>query len=122
MEQTSNHVGQAMTKNQKWVLASTASGFSLENMDIMFLSFALAPIIASLHISSTAAGWIGSITNLGMLAGGAIFGLVGDRIGRVKNIYLHDLYFCLGNGRNVLRPLITSNLPLPFSCRNWRWW
>ena len=43
MEQTSNHVGQAMTKNQKWVLASTASGFSLENMDIMFLSFALAP-------------------------------------------------------------------------------
>lgn len=56
MEQTSNHVGQAMTKNQKWVLASTASGFSLENMDIMFLSFALAPIIASLHISSTAAG------------------------------------------------------------------
>ena len=53
-------------------------------MDIMFLSFALAPIIAELHISSTAAGWIGSITNLGMLAGGAIFGLVGDRIGRVK--------------------------------------
>ncbi|MEK1432091.1 MFS transporter, partial [Limosilactobacillus fermentum] len=31
-----------------------------------------------------AAGWIGSITNLGMLAGGAVFGLVGDRIGRVK--------------------------------------
>lgn len=53
-------------------------------MDIMFLSFSLAPIIASLHISSAAAGWIGSITNLGMLAGGAVFGLVGDRIGRVK--------------------------------------
>lgn len=73
-----------MTTNQRWVMASTAAGFSLENMDIMFLSFALAPIIAELHISSTAAGWIGSITNLGMLAGGAIFGLVGDRIGRVK--------------------------------------
>lgn len=84
MEQTSSHIGQPMTKNQKWVLASTASGFSLENMDIMFLSFALAPIIASLHISSAAAGWIGSITNLGMLAGGAIFGLIGDRIGRVR--------------------------------------
>lgn len=65
-------------------MASTAAGFSLENMDIMFLSFALAPIIAELHISSAAAGWIGSITNLGMLAGGAVFGLVGDRIGRVK--------------------------------------
>lgn len=84
MQQTSTHLGQSMTKNQKWVMASTAAGFSLKNMDIMFLSFALAPIIAELHISSAAAGWIGSITNLGMLAGGAIFGLVGDRIGRVK--------------------------------------
>ena len=84
MQQTSTHLAEPMTKNQKWVMASTAAGFSLENMDIMFLSFALAPIIATLHISSTAAGWIGSITNLGMLAGGAIFGLVGDRLGRVK--------------------------------------
>ncbi len=84
MQQTSTQIGNTMTKNQKWVMASTAAGFSLENMDIMFLSFALAPIIAELHISSAAAGWIGSITNLGMLAGGAIFGLVGDRIGRVK--------------------------------------
>lgn len=84
MQQTSTQIGHTMTKNQKWVMASAAAGFSLENMDIMFLSFALAPIIAELHISSAAAGWIGSITNLGMLAGGAIFGLVGDRIGRVK--------------------------------------
>ena len=84
MQQTSTQIGHTMTKNQKWVMASTAAGFSLENMDIMFLSFALAPIIAELHISSAAAGWIGSITNLGMLAGGAIFGVVGDRIGRVK--------------------------------------
>ena len=84
MEQTRITRQSEMTTNEKWVLASTAAGFSLENMDIMMLSFALAPIITTLHISSAAAGWIGSITNLGMLAGGAVFGLVGDRIGRVK--------------------------------------
>ncbi|WP_056955503.1 MFS transporter [Limosilactobacillus ingluviei] len=83
MEQTSNKL-LTQANNEKWVMASTAAGFSLENMDIMFLSFALAPIIADLHLSGTAAGWIGSITNLGMLAGGAVFGLLGDRIGRVK--------------------------------------
>ncbi|QLL70709.1 MFS transporter [Lactobacillus sp. 3B(2020)] len=83
MEQTSSQ-RLTQTNNEHWVIASTAAGFSLENMDIMFLSFALAPMIADLHISSAAAGWIGSITNLGMLAGGAVFGLVGDRIGRVK--------------------------------------
>ena len=83
MEQTGNKL-LTQANNEKWVMASTAAGFSLENMDIMFLSFALAPIIAELHLSGTAAGWIGSITNLGMLAGGAVFGLLGDRIGRVK--------------------------------------
>lgn len=113
MEQTSNHVGQAMTKNQKWVLASTASGFSLENMDIMFLSFALAPIIASLHISSTAAGWIGSITNLGMLAGGAIFGLVGDRIGRVKTFTYTIFIFALATAAMFF----AHSLPTIYLCR-----
>ena len=113
MEQTSNHVGQAMTKNQKWVLASTASGFSLENMDIMFLSFALAPISASLHISSTAAGWIGSITNLGMLAGGAIFGLVGDRIGRVKTFTYTIFIFALATAAMFF----AHSLPAIYICR-----
>lgn len=81
MEQTTTN---KMSKQQKWVTASTAAGFSLENMDIMFLSFSLASIIADLHISSGEAGMIGSITNIGMLVGGAIFGIIGDRHGRVK--------------------------------------
>lgn len=75
MEQTTTN---KMSKQQKWVTASTAAGFSLENMDIMFLSFSLASIIADLHISSGEAGMIGSITNIGMLVGGAIFGIIGD--------------------------------------------
>lgn len=72
------------TKNQKWVIASTSSGFALENMDVLFLSFAMSSMIGQLHLSGGAAGLIGSITNLGMLFGGVIFGLVGDRFGRVK--------------------------------------
>ncbi|MCD2256994.1 MFS transporter [Lactobacillus sp. CC-MHH1034] len=72
------------TRNQRRTILSTSAGFALENMDVMFLSFALAPIIAELHISGAAAGMISSITNLGMLVGGIIFGLIGDRVGRVK--------------------------------------
>ncbi|WP_290033036.1 MFS transporter [Ligilactobacillus cholophilus] len=87
-----------MTKDQKWVMASTAAGFSLENMDIMFLSFALTPIIASLHISQGAAGFIGTITNLGMLVGGAIFGLLGDKIGRVKTFTYTIFIFAIATG------------------------
>ncbi len=54
----------AFTKNQKWVIASTSSGFALENMDVLFLSFAMSSMIGQLHLSGGAAGLIGSITNL----------------------------------------------------------
>ena len=98
MKNTYARTAATMTKDQKWVIASTASGFSLENMDIMFLSFALTPIIANLHISQGAAGLIGTITNLGMLVGGALFGLLGDKIGRVKT-FSHTIFiFAIATG------------------------
>ncbi|NVY96498.1 MFS transporter [Lactobacillus sp. DCY120] len=74
----------ALTTNQKWTIASTSAGFALENMDVMFLSFALSSIMASLQINGMQAGFISSITNLGMLVGGILFGIIGDRVGRVK--------------------------------------
>lgn len=39
-----------LTTNQKWTIASTSAGFALENMDVMFLSFALSSIAANLHL------------------------------------------------------------------------
>ena len=64
----------------------------------MFLSFALTPIIASLHISQGAAGLIGTMTNLGMLFGGAIFGLLGDKIGRIKTFSYTIFIFAFATG------------------------
>lgn len=74
--ETSTVRDHALTTNQKWTIASTSAGFALENMDVLFLSFALSSIIADLHINGAAAGLISSITNLGMLAGGILFGLI----------------------------------------------
>ncbi len=87
-----------MTTQQRWVVASTASGFTLENMDIMFLSFSLSLIIADFGIKQTTAGWIGTITNIGMLVGGIIFGILGDKLGRVK-VFSHTIFiFALATG------------------------
>ena len=72
------------TTSQRKVLISAASGIGLENMDIMFLSFSMASIIATFGVTGTQAGWIGTITNFGMLFGGIIFGMLADKIGRVK--------------------------------------
>lgn len=73
-----------VSKYQRKVLVSTAAGIGLENMDIMFLAFSLSSIISSLQVTSAQAGFISTITNLGMLAGGIFFGLLADKIGRVK--------------------------------------
>ncbi|MDF7683260.1 MFS transporter [Lactobacillus sp. ESL0679] len=81
---TTNEYSHALTTDQKWTIASTSSGFMLENMDVLFLSFAMSSMIADLHLSGGAAGLISSITNLGMLFGGVSFGILGDKIGRVK--------------------------------------
>ncbi|WP_056949486.1 MFS transporter [Lentilactobacillus kisonensis] len=95
------------TKNQKWVIASTSSGFALENMDVLFLSFAMSSMIGQLHLSGGAAGLIGSITNLGMLFGGVIFGLVGDRFGRVKTFTYTIFIFAFATAMMALANNIT---------------
>ncbi|UQS81790.1 MFS transporter [Bombilactobacillus folatiphilus] len=93
MQQPVSH--QPLTTNQKWTIASTSAGFALENMDVMFLSFALSSIIAQLHINGSQAGLISSITNLGMLAGGAFFGLIADKFGRVRTFSYTIFIFAL---------------------------
>ncbi|WP_195516850.1 MFS transporter [Enterococcus dispar] len=73
-----------MSKYQRKVLVSTSAGIALENMDIMFLSFSLSTIITTFGITGTQAGFISTVTNLGMLVGGIIFGILADKYGRVK--------------------------------------
>ncbi|USS93422.1 MFS transporter [Fructilactobacillus ixorae] len=80
-----------MTANQKLVLFSASSGFGLENMDVLFLSFTLSSIITTLHVSPSAAGLIGTITNWGMLIGAILFGMLGDRYGRVR-VFTHTIF------------------------------
>ncbi|WP_203649940.1 MFS transporter [Secundilactobacillus yichangensis] len=89
METTVRH--HALSKNQKWTIASTSAGFALENMDVLFLSFALSSIIADLNINGAQAGLISSITNLGMLVGGILFGVIADRFGRVRT-FSHTVF------------------------------
>ena len=105
----------SLSKNQKWVIASTSSGFALENMDVLFLSFAMSSMIADLHLSGGAAGFISTITNLGMLVGGIAFGILGDKIGRVKTFSHTVIIFAIATAlmafaNNIY--MIYKNMPL----------
>lgn len=84
-----------MNYRNKTVVASVA-GLTLEGMDIMFISFAMSLIVANFHISLATGGLISSITNIGMLVGGMIFGILADKFGRVK-IFTYTIFlFAIG--------------------------
>lgn len=80
---------------QKKILTSSMLGLALESMDVMLLSFALSSIISEFHLSAAAGGMLPAITNLGMLAGGVIFGYLADRYGRIKTFTYTIIIFAL---------------------------
>ncbi len=84
-----------MNYQKKTVVASVA-GLTLEGMDIMFISFAMSMIISEFNIDMAAGGLISSITNIGMLLGGIIFGILADKFGRVKIFTYTILLFAIG--------------------------
>ncbi|MGE7696411.1 MFS transporter [Lysinibacillus sp. NPDC094177] len=84
-----------MDYRKKTVVASVA-GLTLEGMDIMFISFAMTMIISEFNIDLATGGLISSITNIGMLLGGIIFGVLADKYGRVKVFTYTVLLFAIG--------------------------
>ncbi|HBT74050.1 MAG TPA: MFS transporter [Lysinibacillus sp.] len=84
-----------MDYRKKTVVASVA-GLTLEGMDIMFISFAMTMIIAEFNIDLATGGLISSITNIGMLMGGIIFGVLADKYGRVKVFTYTVILFAIG--------------------------
>jgi len=91
-------LGRRMTEvnYQKKTVVASVAGLTLEGMDIMFISFAMSMIIAEFHIDLATGGLISSITNLGMLFGGMIFGILADKFGRVKVFTYTILLFAIG--------------------------
>ncbi|MEG1093873.1 MAG: MFS transporter [Lactococcus sp.] len=104
----------AVSAYQVKVGALVSAGFGLENMDIMFLSFALSSIIGEFGLTTTEAGAISTVTNLGMLLGGILFGILADKFGRVKMLSLSILIFGLATGAIYFSHSITSLYILRF--------
>lgn len=73
-----------LSKNNKNALISAIVASGTDDLNVMFLSFSMSTIISQLGITPTEGGWIGTITNLGMLLGGLLFGVLADRHNKYK--------------------------------------
>ncbi|MGT2756010.1 MFS transporter [Streptococcus ovuberis] len=91
-------LGLKLDKNNQRALASAIVASGTDDLNVMFLSFSMSSIIADLAISGAQAGWIATITNLGMLVGGLIFGLLADRYNKFKVLKWTIAIFALASG------------------------
>jgi benzoate transport len=87
-----------ITKYQWKTLWAATTGYAMDGLDIMILSFALPLIMADFGLNAAQAGSISTITLIGAVLGGYCFGIMADIYGRVKTFALTILIFSLFTG------------------------
>ena len=72
-------------------------GWMLDSFDVMLYAIVLAALIEDpvLHLSTSAAGALGSVTLLSAAAGGMTFGVIADRIGRKRALMAAVLIYSI---------------------------
>ena len=92
------------TPYQKKTLFASTVGYALDGMDIMLLGFCLPMIMAFFHLDNTQAATLNTITLLGAVIGGIIFGIMADKYGRVKVFSWTILIFSVFTGLCAISP------------------
>lgn len=87
-----------ITSPQKKALLSASLGWMLDGMDIMLYFMVLAELMKHFGMSKAMGGLMSSLTLLASAVGGVLFGLVADRIGRVKALMGSILVYSIFTG------------------------
>ncbi|WP_124057842.1 MFS transporter [Vaginisenegalia massiliensis] len=87
-----------LSKNTQRALIAAIVASGTDDLNVMFLAFSMSSIIAQLGISATQGGWIATITNFGMLAGGLLFGVLADRYNKFKVFKWTIIIFSVATG------------------------
>lgn len=83
-------------------LWASAVGYAMDGFDFLILAFALSAITASLGLTAVEAGSLATLTLMGAVVGGVVFGVLSDYFGRVKLLALTILIFAVFTGLTAL--------------------
>lgn len=72
------------TPYQRKTLFASTTGYALDGLDMMILAFTMSLIIPYFGITKTEAGALSTITLIGAVIGGMVFGILADKYGRVR--------------------------------------
>src|ERR1700755_3576944 len=74
----------SVDRNARKALLGSALGYAMDGFDLLILGFMLRAIAADLHLSQTQAASLVTATLIGAVLGGIGFGMLSDRLGRVR--------------------------------------
>lgn len=94
---------------QQWkALLAAQLGWMLDAMDVMLYAFALDAIRAEFSLTSAQAGALVSLTLVASAAGGIFFGVLADRIGRVRALMLSILSYSVATSLTATAGSVTQ--------------
>ena len=93
-----------ITGYQWKTLWSSTIGYAMDGLDMMILSYTLPLIIAFFGINQAEAGSLSTITLLGAVVGGIVFGVMADKFGRVRVFTWTILIFSVFTGLCAFAP------------------
>ncbi|HEX8164602.1 MAG TPA: MFS transporter [Beijerinckiaceae bacterium] len=91
-----------VTPYARKALIASAVGYAMDGFDFLILGFMLAAIRADLGLSQPEAASLATWTLLGAVAGGIGFGMLSDRLGRVRVLTWTILLFAVFTGLSAL--------------------
>lgn len=95
-------VGSAPQQRDRKAILAAAVGYALDGFDLLILSFALSGIVVSFGIGNAEAGLLTTLTLLGAVVGGIVFGILSDRVGRVRMLTWSILLFAVFTGLSAV--------------------
>ncbi|HXE63632.1 MAG TPA: MFS transporter [Bryobacteraceae bacterium] len=87
----------SITRRQWITLFAAQAGYMLDAMDVLLFVLTINVLRDAFHLSAAQAGLVSSFTLAFSAAGGIVFGILSDRIGRARSLILSILIFSLAS-------------------------
>ncbi|WIX77477.1 MFS transporter [Amycolatopsis carbonis] len=92
----------ATTRYARKAVFASSIGYAMDGFDLLILGFALSAISGDLGLGGAEAGSLATITLIGAVVGGIAFGILSDRIGRVKVLTYSVIFFAVFTGLTAI--------------------